>query len=188
MATTRITELAAIIADNTKHVDAHLAQRGLPSPSFDPDSPAGALLHSDVIASRRAILEATDELHALMRGPVDILTRQPVSILYKPVIAIVKFGLASSFPDGKDEATFAEIAATSGLPEPTVRRLLRHAMAFRIFQEPSQGIVRHTAASKTLADNPLIRQWMGMTSEELWPAATKVGRLITTLHGSLVNQ
>ena len=61
-------------------------------------------------------------------------------------------------------------------------------MAFRIFQEPSQGIVRHTAASKTLADNPLIRQWMGMTSEELWPAATKVGRLIRTLHGSLVNR
>ena len=86
MATTRITELAAIIADNTKHIDAQLAQRGLPSPSFDPDSPAGALLHSDVIASRRAILEATDELHALMRGPVDILTRQPVSTLYKPVI------------------------------------------------------------------------------------------------------
>lgn len=57
-----------------------------------------------------------------------------------------------------------------------MRRLLRHAMAFRIFQEPSEGIVRHTAASKTLADTPLLRQWMGMVSEELWPAATKVRR------------
>lgn len=49
-------------------------------------------------------------------------------------------------------------------------------MAFRIFQEPSEGIVRHTTASKTLADTPLLRQWMGMVSEELWPAATKVRR------------
>lgn len=90
--------------------------------------------------------------------------------------AIVKFGLASSFPHGQDEASFADIAAASSLPEATVRRLLRHAMAFRIFQEPSEGIVRHTTASKTLADTPLLRQWMGMVSEELWPAATKVRR------------
>lgn len=48
-------------------------------------------------------------------------------------------------------------------------------MTFRIFQEPRQGTVRHTPASKMLAENPLLRQWTGMISEELWPAATKVG-------------
>ena len=88
--------------------------------------------------------------------------------------AITKFGLASSFPAGKDETTFAEIAKISRLPEVHVRRILRHAMAFRIFQEPSKGVVRHTAASKALANVPLLKQYVGMVSEEMWPAATKV--------------
>ncbi|KAI4261944.1 MAG: hypothetical protein L6R42_002870 [Xanthoria sp. 1 TBL-2021] len=57
-------------------------------------------------------------------------------------------------------------------------------MAFRIFQEPSEGIVRHTTASKTLADTPLLRQWMGMVSEELWPAATKTVEALTKWPGS----
>lgn len=79
---TRIAELALIISTNTEQVDAHLARRGLPSPSFDPDSPAGTLRDSQIVAARLAILEATDELHALMLGPVELLTRQqPVSTI-----------------------------------------------------------------------------------------------------------
>ena len=73
-------ELAAIIATNTRQLDAYFAKEGLPSPSFDQNSPAGLLLNSDVVGYRQAILDATDELHALMQGPIDILSRQPVSI------------------------------------------------------------------------------------------------------------
>ncbi|KAL9008751.1 MAG: hypothetical protein Q9173_006154 [Seirophora scorigena] len=183
MATSRIAELAAIIATHTKRVDAHLATKGLPSPSFDPESPAEALMDSEVIASRQSILDATDELHALMQGPVDIITAHPFNSWISRQ-AIVRFGLASSFPPGQDEATFAEMAASSGLPEAHVRRLLRHAMTFRIFQEPRQGTVRHTSASKMLAENPLLRQWTGMISEELWPAATKAMHALTKWPGS----
>ncbi|KAL8765648.1 MAG: hypothetical protein Q9209_007328 [Squamulea sp. 1 TL-2023] len=180
---TRITELAATIADNTQKIDAYLAHKGLPSPSFDPETPPGALLDSEIIASRQAILEATDELHELMHGPIDIFTRHPYNSWLSRQ-AIVKFGLASAFPDGQDEASFADMAAKSGLPEATVRRLLRHAMAFRIFQEPREGIVRHTAASKALADTPLLRQWIGMMSEELWPAAAKAVDALNKWPGS----
>ena len=79
MATSRIRELAAVIAANTEQLDAHFSEKGLPSPSFDPDSPADLLLDSEVIATRQAILDATEELNALMQGPIDLLTRQPVS-------------------------------------------------------------------------------------------------------------
>ena len=79
MAKSRIGELAAIITTNTQHLDAHFSEKGLPSPSFDPSSPADLLLDSQVIASRQAILDATEELTALMQGPMDLLTRQPVS-------------------------------------------------------------------------------------------------------------
>ena len=77
-----MTELAAIITSNTERIDAHLAHRGLPSPSFEPESPPRALLEDGVIASRQAVLEATDELHALVQGPVELLTRQPVCTIY----------------------------------------------------------------------------------------------------------
>ncbi|KAI4130035.1 MAG: hypothetical protein LQ341_006507 [Variospora aurantia] len=183
MATSRIAELATIIATHTKQIDAHLAAKGLPSPSFDPESPAGALLDSEVIASRQSILDATDELHALMQGPVGIIAAQPYNS-WISLQAIVRFGLASSFPAGKEEATFAELAVTSGLPEVCVRRLLRHAMTFRIFQEPSEGIVRHTGASKMLAERPLFRQWIGMVTNELWPPATKTVDALVKWPGS----
>lgn len=78
MANSRIAELANIISRNTKHIDEHFAAEGLPTPSFDVDSPPRALLDSRVIASRQLILDATDELHALMLGPIGILTTQPV--------------------------------------------------------------------------------------------------------------
>ena len=74
MATSRISELASIIAAKTAEIDTYTASEGLPSPSFDADSPPRLLLHPHVAASRQAILEATDELHALMLGPVGILT------------------------------------------------------------------------------------------------------------------
>ena len=66
------------------------------------------------------------------------------------------------------------IAMTSGLGEPLVRRILRHAMTYHVFCEPRKGVVAHTAASKLLAVDPLMHQWIGMVSEEMWPAATKV--------------
>ena len=79
MAKSRIGELAAIIATNTQQLDAHFSEKGLPSPSFAPDSPPELLLDSKAVAPRQAILDATDELHALMQGPRDLLTRQSVS-------------------------------------------------------------------------------------------------------------
>ena len=87
--------------------------------------------------------------------------------------AIYRLGLATGFPHEKGEATFGEIALYSGVCESHVRRILRHAMTYRIFCEPRKGVVAHTAASKLLAKNPLMHEWIGMVSEEMWPAATR---------------
>ena len=88
--------------------------------------------------------------------------------------AIYRFNLATSFPPDRDETTFEDIASSSGFSEPQVRRVLRHAMTYRIFREPRKGVVAHTAASRVLANNPAMRDWIGMVSEEMWPAASKV--------------
>lgn len=79
MSTSRIAELAATIATHTQKVDAHLATNGLPDLSFDPDSSARHVYDTEIATSRQSLLAATDELHALIQGPVDIITAKPVS-------------------------------------------------------------------------------------------------------------
>ncbi|CAO1605807.1 hypothetical protein XANCAGTX0491_009313 [Xanthoria calcicola] len=168
----RIAELASIITANTAKIDEHFTANGINEISFDEN--AGEVLSGpELAAARQAVLEATDELHALMLGPAGILTTPSHNFLIS-LQAIYKFGLATSFPADRDEATFADIASDSGLPESYVRRILRHAMTYRVFREPMKGVVAHTAASRYLAENTLIRQWIGMVSEEMWPAAVKV--------------
>lgn len=73
MASSRITELASIIASNTAKVNDYLSSRGLPTPSFEPGVPPSFLQEKPIFAPCQAILEATKELNALMLGPVGIL-------------------------------------------------------------------------------------------------------------------
>lgn len=47
-------------------------------------------------------------------------------------------------------------------------------MTNQIFEEPQPGIVRHTAASKLLAEDPLMRDFVGISCEERFPAAARV--------------
>ena len=69
--------------------------------------------------------------------------------------------------------SFAELSKASSLNESHTRRILRHAMTYRIFKEHRKGFVSHTAASEMLARDELMREWLGMVTEEMWPAATK---------------
>lgn len=71
--TSRIAELASIIHEQTDKVDAYLASNNLPTPSFDISYPPTLSLPAEIQASRDAILEASDELTALMLGPVESL-------------------------------------------------------------------------------------------------------------------
>jgi DNA-binding IclR family transcriptional regulator len=85
-----------------------------------------------------------------------------------------RFKIANNFPANKEEVTYDELAAACGLSEPSLRRILRALMSQRIFRQSSNGKVSHTLTSKFFADNHIMRQWVGMVVEEMWPAATKV--------------
>ncbi|XDG04424.1 hypothetical protein ABKA04_004039 [Annulohypoxylon sp. FPYF3050] len=56
------------------------------------------------------------------------------------VDAISRFKIASLVPIG-GRTTFADIAEQTGLEEHAIRRLLRHAMAMRVFKEPEPGVM-----------------------------------------------
>ena len=80
MPLTRIRELAMITIDKTEDIDAKLESAGTPTPSFDPEY-SSSCLQDNIAESRRSLLEATDELHALMLGPVGLLTSHSVRTL-----------------------------------------------------------------------------------------------------------
>ena len=84
MSRTRIIELAHIISANTQVVDAHLSEKGLPTPSFDADLSADLLLGhgGEFEAARQAVMEATDELQTLMQAPQEYMTNIFVSRIY----------------------------------------------------------------------------------------------------------
>ncbi|TGO60272.1 hypothetical protein BOTNAR_0148g00100 [Botryotinia narcissicola] len=48
------------------------------------------------------------------------------------------------------------------------------AKTHRIFQEPRDGIVAHTSISKAIATIPLVESWLGLVTDEIWPAFTRM--------------
>lgn len=84
MTPSRIRELADIIQTNTAKVDHHLSSHGIPTPSFDVETPLEMDLPNDIAACRLAVLDATDELHSLMLGPVGTVNRLRVIQIAKP--------------------------------------------------------------------------------------------------------
>ena len=70
----RIAELASKIQAETANIEEHLLSQGVKSPSWDLDTPPQVPLHTHAAqASQNAILEAMDELKALILGPIPSL-------------------------------------------------------------------------------------------------------------------
>ena len=57
-------------------------------------------------------------------------------------------------------------------------------MTYHIFCEPKEGLVAHTPVSRLLAEMPLLREWVGMSCEDMWPSATRVVDAIVKWPGS----
>ena len=82
MAHPRILALAQAIVSNTSFINSHLEARNLPSPSFDPDSPADLLVEQgeEFERARREVVEAAEELGTLLVGPGEYLMGLYVSV------------------------------------------------------------------------------------------------------------
>ena len=79
--TSRITELAKLIADKTAIVDQYFQTYGIPTPSFDINGPRHVSIPPEVrtVAIAHAdVLAATRELHTLMLGPSASLVNMTV--------------------------------------------------------------------------------------------------------------
>ncbi|KAI3318836.1 putative O-methyltransferase [Xylariaceae sp. AK1471] len=173
----RIAQLASIVAKNTQQIDDYLAQKGLPYPSFEPDSPVDLGLPPEIEQLRGAVLEATQELNDLLQGPRDLLfNHHHNQLLYLKLIS--RFGIAKRVPvDG--EITYGDLAASVGVDEAALCRILRLGIAHRIFREPRPGVIAHSAASRQIADDAGIADWVGSSVDDMWPSAEKVVDALT---------
>lgn len=92
MASNRIVELANSIQTNTAKLDQHYSSHGIPTPSFDIETPLKIDLPSDLAACRMAIIEATDELQSLILGPVSTVNE----------LRVLQYGELFHVADGDD--------------------------------------------------------------------------------------
>ncbi|USP77674.1 hypothetical protein yc1106_04948 [Curvularia clavata] len=168
----RIAELAATIAHHTARVDKFLDEHNLPQPSFDVDGPVELGLPSDVEESRVAVLRATQELNDLLQGPRELIFNHQHNLLAHLKL-ISRYDIARKVPVG-GEMTFKDLAASIGLNEGAVTRILRMGIAYRIFREPRPGVIAHSAASRQLADDTRAAGWVAANVDEMWPSAEKL--------------
>ncbi|RDW81607.1 uncharacterized protein DSM5745_05164 [Aspergillus mulundensis] len=164
----RIAELAALIQQRTAEIDAYLQENNLPQPSFEEDASSNHnLTNKEIVDARDDLLSATLELHDLILGPAMCLRPMLNGVSLQ---AVYKYNIPEAVPI-HGEISFSELAKRTGLREYDVRRILRHAMVFHhVFQEPREGFVAHTAASRRLRDDPDTMAGLGYFHDELWPS------------------
>ncbi|KAI1385143.1 putative O-methyltransferase [Hypoxylon trugodes] len=167
----RIAELSAVVAAHTHLIDTYLAENALPYPSFEADGPTELGLPAELEESRALVLQATQELNDLLQTPRDLLYNHHHNrLLYMK--AIYRFDIAHQVPlDG--EITYRDLAAIVGVDSAALSRILRLGIAYRIFREPHPGVIAHSPASRSIAEDSGISDWMGANTHELWPAAEK---------------
>ncbi|KFY27975.1 hypothetical protein V493_03176 [Pseudogymnoascus sp. VKM F-4281 (FW-2241)] len=183
--TSLMVKLSQTIARETEKVDAYFRKNSIPTPTFEVDGPSNhPTLPEEIQKARLAVVKAAADLKDLMVGPKETLRWMAWdhnnSLSLK---AVSQFKLANAFPPGST-ATFAELSKVANVDEMNIRRLLRHAMTNRIFKEVSPGVVAHTAASKALANDDLLQDWVGFCVQDLWPAAVATLEALTRFPGS----
>ncbi|KAL0937797.1 o-methyltransferase [Colletotrichum truncatum] len=171
----RMAELAKIIAVETERLEKYMTENDLPLPSLDPNGPLDfPKLPEDIQQSRMEIIFATRELEALVHGPREDVRWKAWSYQDSLSLQLINhFGLAKLVPiDGT--ITLAELQTKTPLDAVNLARVLRHGMTARIFREPSPGVIAHTAASRLLAEDQTLQDWVGYNLEDNFPASAHV--------------
>ncbi|KAF7544910.1 hypothetical protein G7Z17_g9595 [Cylindrodendrum hubeiense] len=170
--TSHMIDLAKKITQETEKLDKYLKDNDLPNPGFDVDAPGDfPKLPADIQRSRQEVVYATRELNALVRGPREHVRWGVWSFLDTLSLQLINsYGIAKLVPvDAPIELAVLQTKTT--LDPINLARSLRHAMTNHIFQEPTPGFIAHTAASRMLAEDGPLQDWVGFNSEDIFPAA-----------------
>jgi hypothetical protein len=97
--------------------------------------------------------------------------------LYSSVGAITRLNLVNSFPPNTT-ITFSEMASFCKIPESSVKRIVRHAIAYHVFAEPTKGTIAHTAMSRAIATFPHLGDTIEEFCDTLWPTGPRLADAI----------
>ncbi|KAK8061735.1 hypothetical protein PG994_008101 [Apiospora phragmitis] len=164
MATTKtFEELAASISKNTAIAGEYLRQNNLPTPSLiDGSALDTTSLPSEIQAACLSVQDVSLELHELVQGPRAILMNFSTNAK-ADAATIFQFGIPQRIPLNDTEGiTYAELARQTGLAQSALETILRAAIVHRVFREPTQGRVAHSAASRLWATDPVVHDLMGL--------------------------
>ncbi|KAK2608453.1 Alpha-1,3-mannosyltransferase cmt1 [Conoideocrella luteorostrata] len=171
----RLLTLARKITAEAEKLEKYLKENELPQPGFGVDAPQDfPELPSEIQQSRQEIAFATRQLGDLVRGPRESVRWGVWSFLDTLSLQIINnYGIAKLVPIN-EPITFQELQTKTVLDPTNLVRALRHTMTNHIFCEPKPGWVGHTAASRLLAEDSALQDWVGFNSEDIFPAAANV--------------
>lgn len=198
-----IAELAASIFENTIKVNEYMTRNDIVIPSLDLGSPISwniPLEATDILAARKAAIEATVELQTLLLGPREHfiqLTRVSCSSFWKalaladlpqfssniPIHAITRFNLANNVPIN-GEIAVKDLARQSKVDEQSLGRLLRYAINLKLFEYSKPGYICHSVMSRMLAENVDIHDYASASCNEMWPSSAHVVDALNKFPGS----
>lgn len=71
--------------------------------------------------------------------------------------------------------SFTELAEATALHANDLKRIMRFAMSFhRLFAEPQEGFVAHSAGSKKLATDDIVRAGLAQSFDEFYGSFARV--------------
>ncbi|KAF4763270.1 hypothetical protein HAV15_001476 [Penicillium sp. str.  len=169
--TSRSAHLAKIITDNTTKIEVYRQEQGLPPLSLGTDAPLDVKYPPNVEQCRRALIDATLELGDLATGPVELrlVPGWAVMTMFSVTQFICEFDIAHRVPLAGD-VSYDDLSKTINVGASVLRQVLRAGMPYHMFYEPRPGHVAHTATTKVMAREPLIKDWTGLYTDLLLPA------------------
>ncbi|KAI8949865.1 S-adenosyl-L-methionine-dependent methyltransferase [Xylaria longipes] len=178
-------DLGGLIQSRANAIQNLVKAAGAPLPSFNRGTAYQALPYTEEIEGKRAeLLEALDELRALVLGPAEhvytLTYRAPVTLATFDIL--YKYRIAQHLPlDGG--LSYKDLGARCGLKESDTRRYVQSAIALRVFEESPPGIVRHNAASAALATT-ILHDWIGYATWGLGASSVKAADALQRWPGS----
>ncbi|KAI1804354.1 S-adenosyl-L-methionine-dependent methyltransferase [Daldinia bambusicola] len=154
-----LNSLAAKITELSETFTKYLKENNISQPTFAADSPTSySNLSPEIFVTRQLLADALSDLWYLSQGPSESIYNYVHSCI--PDAAALNilnhFEFWSAVPL-EGSASYSEIAQRVSLPEDVVRRVLKHAVTLRIFEETDPGKsssnVRHNSRSAALARN-----------------------------------
>ena len=186
----RIDQLAAKISESCNTIVQCLDQNGLPHPSFDVDAPISLNLSQQAECARSTAIDVLQELLDLLQGPIACMIpcvsyECPVSTDSRERLTdnqynatslqvISRHDIARKVPI-QGTISFDELAKATDLHVNDVRRIMRYAMSYhRLFAEPQQGLVAHSAGSKLLATEDVVRAGLAQSFQDFYGSFARV--------------